>query len=393
MATSTISAGAAQPHQAGLPGRPPLPDAERPAHPGRPDLAPVQAPAGHHVGTAESLATGLALVVCLVAQLPHRILDATGIRAWVLALVVVISVVSGARAIARAPFTLRRSLRVNPNRTTALRRWAGEELKIVIVSIVAGAVLTFPLYLLLRATSAWWLPAWLLFATVTFLWQVAMPLAMRSRASGSAPTAPELMSRIQAVAEKAGVAVGDVIVTGKPGSRRGNAYVVGLGRTRRVVLERDLAAWPPALVDQVVAHELGHWRLGHGARRLPLTLLAELAALAAAAGALSYSPLLDAAGITAAGDPRSYPLLLVLGAFVALPVRCLLAWRDRAQERAADRFAIDVLGRPEVFHAMLQRAADESGAPRTLPWWRRLIASHPPIDERAAACHQPTLGS
>jgi STE24 endopeptidase len=380
VATSTISAGTAQS----------LLNAERPAHLGRPDLAPIQAPAGHGVGTAESVATGLALVVCLVARLPHRILDATGIRTWVLALVVVISVVSGARALARAPFTLRHSLSRHHNRTTALRRWLGEELKIVIVSIVAGAVLTFPLYLLLRATSAWWLPAWLLFATVTFLWQVAMPLAMRARASGPAPTPPQLTSRIQAVAEKAGVEVGGVIVTGKPGSHRVNAYVVGGGRTRRVVLEQDLAAWPPELVDQVVAHELGHWRLGHGARRLPLTLLAELAALAAAAGALAYAPLLDAAGITTAGDPRSYPLLLVLGAVVALPVRCLLAWRDRAQERAADHFALDVMGQPDVFDTMLQRAADESGVPRSLPWWRRLTASHPPIDERAAACHRHT---
>ncbi|HWI03798.1 MAG TPA: M48 family metalloprotease, partial [Acidimicrobiales bacterium] len=298
-----------------------------------------------------------------------------------------------ARAIARAPFTLRRSLNVHPDRATALRRFVGEELKIVIVSIVAGTVLTFPLYMLLRATSIWWLPAWLFFATVTFLWQVAMPLAMRARASGPASTSPELRSRTQAVAEKAGVQVGDVIVTGKPGSGRVNAYVVGLGRTRRVVLEQDLAAWPPELVDQVVAHELGHWRLGHGARRLPLTLLAELAALAAAAGALSFSPLLDAAGITAAGDPRSYPLLIVIGALVALPVRCLLAWRDRAQERSADRFALDVLGRPDHFDAMLQRAADESGVPRALPWWRRLTASHPPIDERAAACHEHTKGN
>jgi STE24 endopeptidase len=383
VATSTISAGTAQP----------LPDAERPAHLGRPDLAHIQAPAGHGVGTAESLATGLSLVVCLVTRLPHRILEATGFRAWGLALVVVISVVSGARAIARAPFTLRHSLRANPNRSTALRRWAGQELKTVIAGIVAGMAFTLPLYLLLRATPSWWLPAWLLFATVTVIWQVVMPLAMRARASGIAPTSPELTSRIHAVAERAGVEVGDVIVTGKPGTHRGNAYVVGLGRTRRVVLERDLAAWPPELVDQVVAHELGHWRLGHGARRLPLTLLAELAALAAAAGALSSAPLLDATGIIAAGDPRSYPLLLIVGAVVALPVRGLLAWRDREQERAADRFAIDVLGQPEVFDAMLQRAADESGAPRTLPWWRRLTASHPPIDERAAACHERTKGN
>jgi STE24 endopeptidase len=192
---------------------------------------------------------------------------------------------------------------------------------------------------------------------------------------------------VHAVAARAGVDVGDVIVTGKAGARCGNAYVVGLGRTRRVVIEHALVNWPPELVDQVIAHELGHWRLGHTARRLPLTLLCELAALGAAAAVLSFAPVLTWTGITSAGDPRSYPLLLVVGAAAAFPVRCLLAWRDRAQERAADRFAVDLLERPDDFDAMLQRAAATSGAPRTLPLWRYATAGHPPIDQRVAACH------
>ena len=249
-------------------------------------------------------------------------------------------------------------------------------------------MVTLPLYALIRATPVWWLPAWLMFAALTVVWQVALPVLMRLRANPSTPTPPSLAAQVQAVGAKARLDVGDVIVTGKPGARCGNAYVVGLGRTRRVVLEHDLAAWPPDLVDQVVAHELGHWRLGHAGRRLPLTLLAELVALAAAAAALSFSPLLGAVGIAAAGDPRSYPFLLLLGALVTLPVRCLLAWRDRAQERAADRFALDLLDRPGDFDAMLQRAADDSGVPRSLPWWRLLTASHPPIDERVAACRR-----
>lgn len=375
MTTSTISAGTAQP----------LPDAERPAHSGRPDTAHIQAPAGHGLGMAESLATGLSLVVCLVAQLPHRILDATGIRSWGLALIVVVTVVTGARTIARAPFTLPRSRRAHPG--SSLRAWAGDEFKTAIASIAAGALLSLPLYALLRATPAWWFPAWLLFAAVTIAWQAATPVVMKARARNRKMTPPEVADSVQCVASRAGVDVGEVIVAGTAGSGRTNAYVVGLGRTRRVVLEHDLAAWPPGLVDQVVAHELGHWRLGHGARRLPLTLLAELAALAAAAGVLSSSTVLELAGIAEAGDPRSYPLLLVIGAVVALPVRAVLAWRDRAQERAADRFALVLLGRPDLFDAMLQRAADEGGAARALPWWRRMTASHPPIDERAAACH------
>jgi STE24 endopeptidase len=324
---------------------------------------------------AGSIATGCALVVCVVARLPHRILDATGIRAWGLALVVVVIVVSGVRALARAPFTLSSSK-------------AGEEIKTFVACIAVGTLTTLPLYALIRATSNWWLLAWLLFAAVTVIWQIATPLALRAQVGPLTPAPAPLTDRVQAIAARAGVDVGGVTLAGKPGSNRCNAYVVGLGPTRRVVLEQAVALWPPDLVDQVVAHELGHWRLGHAARRLPLTLVCQLTALGAAAAVLSSTPLLSWAGIADVGDPASYPLLLVLGAALSFPARCLLAWRDRGQERAADRFALTLLDQPDEFAAMLQRAADESGAPRSLPWWLRLTASHPPIDERAAACPQ-----
>lgn len=364
----------------------PLPDADRPVRPHPSSQAATSPAARRRLGGAESLLTGCALVVCLAAHLPHRILDATGIRPWGLALVVAVTVVSGVRAVARAPFALARSLRDEPSRSAAVRQWARSEATVALVSIAAGAAFTLPVYALLRATPAWWLPAWLLFAAVTVVWQLAMPFTIAARAGALTPAPGPHDDRLRALAARAGVNVpGGIAVAGKPGHRRCNAYVVGFGPARRVVLEQGVAAWPAELVDQVVAHELGHVRLGHNARRLPLTLLAQLATLAAAAAVLAFQPLLDWAGVASAGDPRSYPLLLVAGALVALPARCLLAWRDRAQERAADRFALALLDRPDHFAAMLHRVAEDSGAPRRLPWWQRLTATHPPVDERAAA--------
>ena len=342
---------------------------------------------------AASIVTSGALVGCVVAQLPHRLLDAAGVRAWGLALLVVVGLVSGARGLARAPFTLHRALHGEPDRTSALRRWVTGEVKVLLASFVVGAAVTVPLYALLRATPSWWLPAGLLFAAVTVVWHAATPLVLRAQAGPLLPAPETLAGRLHALAVRAGVDVGrGVAVAAKPGTGRCNAYVVGLGPTRRIVLEQAVSTWPPELVDQVVAHELGHWRLGHGARRLPLTLLAQLATLAVAAAVLSYRPLLDWAGITGVGDPRSYPLLLVVGAVVAVPARCLLAWRDRSQERAADRFALTLLDRPADLAAMLRRAGEESGAPTHLPWWRRLTASHPALDERVAACRAGLRG-
>jgi len=321
--------------------------------------------------------------VCVAARLPHHLVTTTGIRGWALVLVVVVFVVNGAAALARAPLTFAKAHRDG----TSLSRWATGEAKAWLVTSAFGALLTLPLYALLRATPAWWLWAWGLFAVVTIGGVMATPLALRARSGPLAPAAPALAHRLRDVGRRGDLDIGGgVLVAGPRADRRCNAYVVGLGPTRRVVLEDALAAWPPALVDQVVAHELGHWRLGHTARRLPLTVITQLATFAIAAWALATAAVLGWAGVAAAGDPRSYPMILLLTPALALPARCLLAWRDRAQERAADRFALALLDAPADFAAMLERAADEGGAARQLSPWRRLTASHPPIDERALAC-------
>jgi STE24 endopeptidase len=299
-------------------------------------------------------------------------------------LVGVIALVNGARVVAQAPFTFAR-------RTVSVPKWIAEQSVTLVGTIAIGAALTLPLYALIRASSAWWLWAWLLFAVVTVAGQAAMPLVVRAQA-GPLLAAPLLLAqRVRIIGAQAGVDLaGGVLIAGKATTKgpRCNAYVVGLGPTRRVVLEPGVAAWPPELIDQVVAHEIGHWRLGHTARRLPITVGAQLATFALAAGVLSYRPLLDIAGVAHPGDPRSYPLLLALTAALVLPARLVLARYDRAQELAADRFALRVLGAPEAFTRMLDRAARDGGAPRELPWWRHAVAGHPPIDERILACQQ-----
>ncbi|HVM02379.1 MAG TPA: M48 family metalloprotease [Acidimicrobiales bacterium] len=332
---------------------------------------------------AQAVATALAALICLLAELPGLVVDALGVRGWGLAVVVVVAVVSGARTVLWAPLTLASTLRQRP-RPPALRRWAGEQLTTFLASTAVAAAVAIPLYGLLRATPWWWLAVWALSASVTVGWQLALPAVLRARSGGLAPAPDHLAARLGMVAACAGAGAPEVVVAGRAGRRSCNAYVAGLGPTRRIVLEPAIVAWPPELVDQAVAHEFGHWRLRHAARRLPLTLLAQLATLAAAAAALASPSLLAWAGVPGVGSPLSYPLLLTVGAVVAVPARVGLAWHDRAQERAADRFALALLGRPADFAAMLDRAAGEGGAPRDLPWWRRVTASHPPIDERAA---------
>lgn len=334
------------------------------------------------VSLGAPIAAGAMVVVCILARIPNRLVAVTGLTGWAPALVGVLALVNGARVVAQAPFTFAR-------RSGSVGRWAAGQLTTLAGAIVVGTALTIPLYALIRVSSAWWLWAWALFAGVTVAAQAAMPFVVRLQSGPLVPAPAPVAGRVRSVAARAGVDLGpEVLVASKRGASRtarGNAYVVGLGRGRRLVLESGVLSWPPDLLDQVVAHELGHWRLGHIRQRLPLTVMAQLLTFALAARVLSWRPLLSLAGVARAGDPRSYPLLLLLTVVLVLPARLVLAGNDRAQERAADEFALALLPSPEAFAAMLEQAA-ESGAPRHLPGWRRLVASHPPIDERIALC-------
>ena len=328
------------------------------------------------------IAAGAVVVVCILARIPNRLVAVAGLGAWAPALVGVLALVNGARVVAQAPFTF-------VGRSGSVGRWATGQLATLAAAVAVGSALTIPLYALIRASAAWWLWAWALFAVVTVAGQAAMPFVVRLQSGPLVPAPEPVAARVRAIAARSGVDLGSqvLVASKRPAARnaRGNAYVVGLGRGRRLVLESAVLSWPSEVLDQVVAHEMGHWRLRHIRQRLPLTVTAQLVTFALAAWVLSWTPLLHAAGVAHAGDPRSYPLLLLLTVVLVLPARLMLAGNDRAQERAADRFALAVLESPEAFVAMLEQAA-ESGAPRRLPGWRRLVASHPPLDERIALC-------
>lgn len=317
----------------------------------------------------------VAVLLCVLARVPDRVLDAWPLRGWVIQLVVVIAVVNGARLLGRAPFSAWRA-------KGSRGGWIRGELRELALTTLVGSALTVPIYALLRTGEMWWLAAWLLFAAVTLAVQAAMPFVMPLVLGGTTPAPRPLAAQVGGVGAAAGVDVERVLVAAKPG-RRCNAYILGIGRARRVVLDGAVAEWPAPMVGQVVAHEMGHVRLGHVLRRLAMTVAAELMTFVLAGWAVAQPGLFHRwTGVAGAGDPRSYPLLLILTPLVVFPARAVMAWYDRRQERQADRFALDLLRAPDDFVTMLNRAAAESGAPRTLSWPRHIVASHPPIAER-----------
>ena len=173
-------------------------------------------------------------------------------------------------------------------------------------------------------------------------------------------------------------------------SRRDNAYVAGLGATRRVVLFDTLLEHPPEVVEQVVAHEIGHWRLKHLRKQLPVIAVLLLALFAGLKVFSGWDWIFEQAGVQPDGDipavgvPTALPLV-VLAAQIGFGVLGLLtAFISRAFERQADVEALDLLEQPQTMLDMQRGLHTKNLADLEPSLLKRLQASHPPAAERMA---------
>ena len=201
----------------------------------------------------------------------------------------------------------------------------------------------------------------------------------------------DVADRVDAVADVAGVTISGTFVADESRrSRRDNAYVAGLGATRRVVLFDTLLEHPPQVVEQVVAHEIGHWRLGHLRKQLPVMAALMLVVFLGLRVLSEWDWLFDQAGIVSTGDftrlgePTALPILLAGVQLGFGAIGLISSWVSRAFERQADLEALDLLEEPDVMLDMQRRLHVKNLADLEPSVMKRLQATHPPAAERMA---------
>src|SRR5437868_4965467 len=142
--------------------------------------------------------------------------------------------------------------------------WTVDRLKSVGVGVVLTAIMVVAVIALARRFRRWWIPAAAGAALLTVAASFVYPLLFEPLFNTFTPMPPgELRTSLMELADRDGVHVEDVLVA--DASRRTttvNAYVSGFGATRRLVVYDTLLKAPPAEVELVVAHELGHTSSG-----------------------------------------------------------------------------------------------------------------------------------
>ena len=271
----------------------------------------------------------------------------------------------------------------------SLHKWLTDTAKATgLAAVGLTLVLWIPYLLLRRSPRRWWLYAGLTTLPIATFLLIVSPVwidplfnqfgRLRDRA---------LEAQILALADRAGIPGSRVYEVRKSvDTKTVNAYVTGVGATKRIVLwDTILARLNPDQIAFVVGHEMGHFVLHHVlAIIIGSTLVVTLSLYAVhrlAGGAIERYR--DRFGFDRLSDVASFPLLLLLGGVVSLLVSPAVLAYSRHQEHEADRFGLELTRDNRAAATTFVKLQMENlNIPRPGPIYTLLRASHPSLGDR-----------
>jgi Zn-dependent protease with chaperone function len=196
-----------------------------------------------------------------------------------------------------------------------------------------------------------------------------------------------LREQILALAARAGIEGGWVYQVNMSAETPAvNAYVAGLGETKRIVLwDTLLARMEEEEILFVMGHEMGHYALGHVPLMLGMGWVGLFVALLVGDGAARR--LLAWRGrrweVSGMGDLASLPLLLAVLTALQFLGKPIVGGFSRAHEREADAFGLRLTGNGPAAARAFVKLSEENlslpNPPRFVVFWH---ATHPPLSER-----------
>ncbi len=271
--------------------------------------------------------------------------------------------------------------------TQAFGPWLGDQARATGIGVVLAAFGgAAAMALLRRLGRRFWIGGTVLAigAAAVFTWLAPVVLAPVFNKFEPLP-AGRTRSEVLALGRRAGVKIGQVYrVDASRRSTAINAYVDGLGSTKRVVLyDNTIRELSPAELRAVVAHELGHVK-GDDILR-GLLFVALIAPLGMLFVQLSATALARRSG----DDPRTPAVLPALALSVAVAAFVLGVpgnQLSRAVEARADTSALELTHDPKAFIRLQQRLAVSNVADPAPPAALQLLfGTHPATIERIGA--------
>lgn len=278
------------------------------------------------------------------------------------------------------------------------RSWAGDWAKEQLLSFIAGIVLVWILYAIIRHSPRhWWFYFWLAVVPILFFVVFLAPVAIDPLFNRFEPlqkSDPQLVSALEEVVHRAGMNIPPdrmFLMLASEKTNAVNAYVTGVGASKRVVVwDTTIRKMTIPETMFVFGHEMGHYVLNHVYQGLVFGALLALALLYI--GFRGTLRMLSRWGarwsVRSVDDWASLPVLLlwlsILG-FLAAPIGNSFS---RHIEHQADQYGLEVTrGLVPDWQQVAARSFQILGEvdladPHPNPFIKVWLFSHPPLAER-----------
>jgi len=275
------------------------------------------------------------------------------------------------------------------NKTTG-RLYLLDKLKGLLLGLVLGAPLLAAVlaFFVHAAEHAWW-AGWLISVIFFLIVQYIAPTWLMPLFNRFDPLPEgELRAAITAYARSVGFALdGIFVMDGSRRSTRSNAFFTGIGRHRRIVLFDTLIE--KHTVEELVAvlaHEMGHYKLGHVIKMLALGVVQLGVMFYILSFFITYPPLFKAFFVEEVSVHAGLVFFAMLYAPIGMVSQLGLHYISRAHEYAADRFAKTTCpyGR-SLGNALKRLSVDNLSNLTPHPFYVFLNYSHPPVLDRIHA--------
>ena len=271
--------------------------------------------------------------------------------------------------------------------------WVIDKVKGTIIGFVIGyPLLALLIYLVGAAGSLWWVWGFAVFFIFQLVMVVAYPMFIMPLFNKLEPMEEgDLKTRLFALADRTGFQAQTILVMdGSKRSGHSNAFFSGFGRFRRIVLFDTLIEQMEAEeLEAVLAHEIGHYKLGHIPKMMAMAALSSLAMFAVLGWLANASWFVEAFHFNAMADGQIVPILLLfmlLSGLITFWLSPLTSRLSRKHEYEADAFARDAMGSYAPLSKALRKLHKENLSNLTPhPVYSSFHYSHPTLVEREAS--------
>lgn len=277
-----------------------------------------------------------------------------------------------------------------------VRSWFWEHIKSFFLGLILFLLLSgLLLWIMAYTPDWWWLMAAAAMAFVSVVFAALFPVIVAPLFNKYTPIRNEkLTEALEKILAHGGLKSSGIYMEDMSRqTKKENAFLAGLGKTRRVVLGDNLLEnMTIPEIESIIAHEVGHYKHRHIWKNIGLGTLQQLLVFFVVHLVLKG---VFPSFLSSTQDNLSlFPLFVILlGGISGFLISPLSNFLSRCFEKEADRFALANIIHKRSFMTALAGLANRNLSNAYPEWWVKFFYySHPPVGERLKMAEKSAEG-